>query len=314
VAADDERTYHIPVLCEETLDLLVTDRGGTYVDGTLGGGGHSAALLERLDAGARVIGVDQDPDAVAWARSRFREDGRMTVVHNNFIHLRSILHEHGIRHADGVLLDLGMSSRHVDAPERGFSFQHDGPLDMRMDQHGTTTAADLVREMTRDELAHVLFTYGEERLARRIAAALVEERAARPVDGTARLAEVVARCVPPPLRAKTLARVFQALRIAVNDELGALRAALAEALDLLAHEGRLVVISYHSLEDRIVKHYFTSQHHPCTCPPKFPRCMCGAVPRLRIITRHALRPHENEIRRNPRARSARLRACAALHA
>lgn len=314
MAGDDELPYHIPVLCPEAIDLLLTNPDGVYVDGTLGGGGHSAALLARLGPAARVIGVDQDPEAIAFSKRRFRDDGRMTVIHSNIIQLRSILHDHDIRQMTGILLDLGMSSRHVDMPGRGFSFQHDGPLDMRMNTAGTTTAEDLVRDLPYDDLSRVFSMYGEERRSRRIAAAIVAAREAAPITSTRMLAGIVGRCAPPQQRSKTLARIFQALRIAVNDELETLRSVLAEALDLLCVEGRMLAISYHSLEDGIVKRFFAFQQAPCTCPPKFPRCVCGAIPRIHTLTRHALKPDENEIRRNPRARSARLRAGEKVHA
>jgi 16S rRNA (cytosine1402-N4)-methyltransferase len=314
VEADDDRAYHIPVLCEQAVGLLVTDPDGIYVDGTAGGGGHSAALLRSLHPGARVLGIDQDDEAVSHVKARFRDDGRMTVVKNNFIHLRSILHDNDIESIDGILLDLGLSSRHVDRPERGFSFQHDGPLDMRMNATGTTTAEDLLRRLSREELARVFHEFGEERHGGRIADAIVSARSRREIAGTLDLAGIIRGCVPGQHASKTLARVFQALRIAVNDELEVLRAALTDAFSVLRKGGRMAVISYHSLEDRIVKQFFKSRAAQCTCPPRFPVCVCGAVQSMTILTRKAIRPDENEIRRNPRARSARLRAGEKIHA
>jgi 16S rRNA (cytosine1402-N4)-methyltransferase len=312
--ANEDARYHIPVLCEQSVALLLTRPDGVYVDGTLGGGGHAAQLLSRLNRDGRVIGIDQDAEAITRSEERFRYDGRMTVVKHNVVHLRSILHASGISRIDGILLDLGMSSRQIDRPERGFSFQHDGPLDMRMDTDATATAADLLREGTRDELARLFRDYGEERLSVRIANAVVEARQQQAIERTAQLRQIVSRCVPVVHRNKTLARVFQALRIAVNDELSVLARTLDEAFAALAVGGRMAVISYHSLEDRMVKHYLRDRSATCVCPPRVPICVCGTVQYMNVLTHKAIQSDEDEIRRNPRARSARLRAGEKIHA
>jgi len=310
----DTPGYHIPVLLEQAIDILVTRDDGVYVDGTLGGGGHSERLLQRLGAGGRLVAIDQDADAVAFASARLMHDPRFTPVHENSIHLRSILEQQAITSVEGILLDLGMSSRQIDNPRRGFSFQHDGPLDMRMNTSIPRTAADLIAESTREELAAILFEFGEERHSRRIADAILARRSTRPLESTSDLAAAVRDAVAPPHANKTLARVFQALRIAVNDELGVLRQLLSDAIDSLAIGGRIVVISYHSLEDRIVKTLFRHTAATCVCPPNFPICVCGKIQRLSLLTTKAIVPDEHEIRRNPRARSARLRAGEKLHA
>ncbi|MDX9757539.1 MAG: 16S rRNA (cytosine(1402)-N(4))-methyltransferase RsmH [Bacteroidota bacterium] len=311
---DDDAAYHIPVLLERSIELLVTDPQGIYVDGTLGGGGHSRLLLSTLGEKSRVFGFDQDPDAVRHARTLFEGDPRLEVVHENVVHLRRVLHQFGIDAIDGLLLDLGVSSHQIDEAERGFSFRFDGPLDMRMDRERSVTAADLITRSTEEELARIFFAYGEERGSRRIAHAIVRERARRPIGGTMELVEVISGVVSPAHRNKTLARIFQALRIAVNSELGVLEETLAEAADLLAVGGRLVVISYHSLEDRIVKRMLRNEAATCVCPPRVPVCVCGKVARIKLLNTRHIEADENEIRRNPRARSARLRAGEKIHA
>ena len=310
----DGADYHIPVLLERSIELLVTDPHGTYVDGTLGGGGHSRLLLSRLGENSRVLGFDQDPDAIQRAQQLFGGDPRMSVVHSNVVHLRTVLHQYEIPSIDGILLDLGVSSHQIDVPERGFSFRFDGPLDMRMDQDRTVTAADLINRSPEEELARIFFTYGEERDSRRIARAIVRERARRELRTTEQLAEVVGAAASPAHRSKTLARVFQALRIAVNDELGVLEETLREALALMQTGGRMVVISYHSLEDRMVKQFLRHEASSCVCPPRTPVCVCGKVARIKLLHTKHIEADENEVRRNPRARSARLRAGEKIHA
>ena len=311
---DGDAVYHIPVLLERSIEFLVTDPQGIYVDGTLGGGGHSRLLLSRLGEKSRVLGFDQDADAIRHARNLFADDPRLEVVHDNVVHLRRLLHQFGIHAIDGILLDLGVSSHQIDEPERGFSFRFDGPLDMRMDRERNVTAADLITQSTEEELARMFFAYGEERGSRRIAHAIVRERSRRPIRRTAELVEVISGAVSPAHRNKTLARIFQALRIAVNRELGVLEETLAEAVDLLAVGGRMVVISYHSLEDRIVKHLLRGEAATCVCPPRTPVCVCGKVARIRLLNTRHIEADENEVRRNPRARSARLRAGEKIHA
>lgn len=310
----DDAGYHIPVLLERSVELLVTDPDGVYVDGTLGGGGHSRLLLSSLGENSRVLGFDQDTDAVRHAEELLRDDHRMSVVHSNVVHLRSVLHQFEIPAIDGILLDLGVSSHQIDVPERGFSFRFEGPLDMRMDRESKMTAAELIARSTEEELAHIFFAYGEERDSRRIARAIVRERGQQPLRSTSRLVEVISAVTSPVHRSKTLARIFQALRISVNNELGVLEETLAEAMDLIKVGGRLVVISYHSLEDRIVKQFLRGEAASCVCPPRTPFCVCGKVSRIRLIHTRHIEADENEVRRNPRARSARLRAGEKIHA
>lgn len=311
---DDAGGYHIPVLLETAIEYLVGDSDGVYVDGTLGGGGHSLRLLEKLGADAQVLGFDQDADAIAHAQLLFQDERRMTLVHSNVVHLSDVLAQHDIPMIDGTLLDLGVSSHQIDVPDRGFSFRHDGPLDMRMDHRHNSTAADIIARESEDELARIFFTYGEERHSRRIARAIVRTRPEQPITTTGALADVIATVTSPAHRKKTLARIFQALRIAVNDELRVLEETLEHAFAALKVGGRLVVISYHSLEDRLVKHFMRHEAAHCICPPQAPVCTCGKVARMKILSSKHSEADENEIRRNPRARSARLRAGEKVHA
>lgn len=296
--------YHVPVLCTAVVDGLVTDRAGLYVDATLGGGGHTAALLETLAPEGRVIGVDRDADALAEATQRLAADaetGRFSTLRGSFADLGALLDGAGIDRIDGLLLDLGVSSHQFDVPERGFSHRFDAPLDMRMDQRQPTSAADLVDAWDEPDLARVLYEMGEEPRARRIAAAIV---AARPVATTARLADVVRSAVPVKDEAKSVARVFQGLRIAVNAELAALDAVLDTAAERIRPGGRLAVLSYHSLEDRRVKRFVRAGN----ASGKAERDFYGNVlAPFRPITRQSITADDAEVAANPRARSARLR-------
>ena len=296
------------MLAEQVTTFLARKPGGRYFDGTLGAGGHAAALLERLGADARLIGVDQDPAAIAYCRQRFSGEPRITLQEGNFGDVAAILAGHGWTACDGMLLDLGFSSMQLDTPERGFSYLRDGPLDMQMSPHSERSAADLINDEPVAQLAHILRTYGEEPLGRRIAAAIERERNVRPLQTTADLARVVEGATPPgPTRTKTLSRVFQAFRIVVNEELRRLQDFLDVAIKMLAPGGRVAVISYHSLEDRMVKTAFTYYRKSCVCPPELPQCVCGKVSELRILTGKPVRPTAEEIQQNRRARSARLR-------
>ncbi|MCB2206281.1 16S rRNA (cytosine(1402)-N(4))-methyltransferase RsmH [bacterium] len=321
--------YHIPVLLERSIELLVgspdgyTPKGDTperrspgrvYVDGTLGGGGHCSVLLRTLEQHDRVFAFDQDTDAIEHAQLLFKDDRRVTVVHSNVVHLSEVLDSHNVEEFDGILLDLGVSSHQIDTAQRGFSFRSSGPLDMRMDRESTVTAAEYISRCSEEELADTLFAYGEERNSRRIARAIVRERARKAITDTAQLADIVASVTPHAHRSKTMARIFQALRIAVNGELEVLEQTLDQAMERLRVGGRMVVISYHSLEDRIVKRFMRYEAADCICPPQSPICTCGKVSRMRIITSKHVEADENEIRRNPRARSARLRAAEKIHA
>lgn len=305
--------FHEPVLVEEVLHYLVSDPNGVYLDLTVGGGGHARALLERLHPDARLIGLDRDREALEAAGQRLKQFGdRVTLRQSNFRDFVRVLQELGVERVHGLLLDLGVSSHQIDAPERGFSYSADGALDMRMDRSQTLTAADIVNTYSEAELARLFRDFGEERKARQVARAVVMERKKRHIATTGALAQVVGSRFPPEQRVKSLARVFQALRIAVNDELSSLAATLERALDSLYPGGRLVVISYHSLEDRLVKDFFREQARDCVCPPHVPVCVCGHQARLRILTRRVVRPTPAEVARNPRSRSARLRAAEAL--
>ncbi len=308
-------SYHRPVLVEEVVGLLVVESAGVYVDATLGGGGHAEAILRSLGPQGRVVGIDRDHEALAFATERLAAFGeRFCAIHARFSELREALAACGIDSVSGVLFDLGVSSHQLDTPSRGFSFDRPGPLDFRMDTRSPFTAADVVNTWSEKELAEVFKKYGEERRSRKIARAIVTARARRRLETTADLAEVVRSVTPVALRAKTLARVFQAIRIVVNEELQELERGLAAALDLLKPGGRLVVIAYHSLEDRIVKQFFKKEEPHCICPPEQPVCTCGRPGRLRILTRKPVVAGDEEIKQNPRARSARLRAAEKLAA
>ena len=297
---------HIPVLYQEVLDLLKPVPGGLYLDGTLGAGGHARGVLKASSPDGKVVGLDRDPHALEIAKQNLAEFGeRVIYINDSYRNFQSHLNNLNWQCVDGILLDLGISSMQLDKPERGFSFREDGPLDMRFDPDQPLTAADLVNEWTREELAEILFTYGEEKLARKIADAII---ANRPLVGTKDLAEIVKKVARNP-KSKThpATRTFQALRIAVNQELDALEAFLPKALESLNTGGRLAIIAFHSLEDRIVKRFFRLESKDCICPPQIPICVCGHKARLNELSRRPIRPEESEIDRNPRARSAKLR-------
>jgi len=310
--------YHTPVLGAQVVTLLlppagVAGRALRVVDMTVGGGGHAGLLLAATAPAGRLLGLDRDPAALAAARAALAPfEGRFRLARAAFDAVDRVAAEHDFAPADAVLMDLGVSSRQLDDPARGFSFRADGPLDMRMDPDGPQTAADLVATSSEAELARLFRAYGEERHARRIARAIVRAREAAPIVTTARLAEVVAAAIPArerrTARIHPATRVFQALRMAVNDEPGQLAQGLERAFTLLSPGGRMAVISFHSLEDRAVKRFFADLATGCVCPPAFPVCRCGRVPRARLLTRKAGRPDAAEVAANPRARSARLRA------
>lgn len=302
---DDGEVIHRPVLLEETLQFLAVSAAGVYVDGTLGEGGHSQRILEASGPDGVVLGIDRDPRSLAVARRRLDAFGtRARLVHGNYADMQRIAESNGISAVDGILLDLGFSSRQVSAAGYGLSFQTDEPLDMRYDRSGET-AADLVNSLSERELADVIFQYGEERRSRAIARAIVSSR---PVLTTGQLAQVVARSVGGRRGGRHPAtRTFQALRIAVNRELTHVAAGLAAAGELLKPGGRVAVISYHSLEDRLVKDWMDRETATCICPPDLPVCVCEQQPRFRSVRRRTVRPSEQEQTTNPRSRSARLR-------
>lgn len=306
-----EKDYgHRPVLLAECLEALDIKPGGTYVDGTLGRAGHARAVLERLEGG-RLIGIDRDRTAIEAARERLAPFGdRFTAVHGDFRDLEAILRTLGVEGVDGMLFDLGVSSPQLDEPRRGFSYMHDAPLDMRMDESAPLSAWDVVNTWSGEELRRILYEYGEERYAPRIARAIVRRREEQTVETTGELVEVIRSAMPgAALREKQhpAKRSFQAIRIAVNGELEALPPMLEVAAKALAPGGRLAVITFHSLEDRIVKQTMRELAAGCTCPPEFPVCVCGKKPRLRLVNRKPIISGPVELEENPRARSAKLR-------
>jgi 16S rRNA (cytosine1402-N4)-methyltransferase len=320
VTALEESAGHRPVMLSEVREGLAPRPGAVIVDATVGAGGHAAALLATLGPNGRLIGLDQDANALAEASRRLSAfaaecgcaQAPFTLVKANFQDLRVALASIGVTAIDGLLFDLGVSSMQLDRPERGFSFRAAGPLDMRMDPSSLTTAAQLVQELPEQELARLFFEYGEERWSRRIARRIVQRRSRAPFTTTEDLAQVIRAAVPRPRDRRSSAidpatRVFQALRIAVNRELEVLEGALIDGTDLLCPGGCLAVLSYHSLEDRIVKRTFEWLAGRCRCPKELPACACGAHPLLRLLTRKPLVPTEPEVRANPRARSAKLR-------
>jgi len=296
---------HVPVLYQEVLDGLQPHSSGKYIDGTIGAGGHAEGILTASSPDGRLIGLDADPEALLVAGQRLASFGeRLVLVQANFRELATVARKHTFESVDGILLDLGLSSMQLDAPERGFAFLQEGPLDMRFDPAQTTTAADLVNRLSEADLADLIDRFGEEPASRRIARAIVTRR---PVHTTTELAEIICRAVPGRRKRHPATRTFQALRIAVNDELEALKMVLPQALALLKPGGRLAIITFHSLEDRLVKEFFRTEARGCVCPPGSPLCVCDHVATLRIVTPHPLRPQEVEVQRNPRSRSAKLR-------
>ena len=307
---------HRPVLLRETIELLAAERGGLFVDCTVGLGGHSEAILQ-TSRDAEVLGIDRDEEALELVRKRLARFGsRFSAVHADFRDITRVLAIAKVSKPRGILADLGVSSLQLNSPSRGFSFRHDAPLDMRMDASGgVETAAELLGRLSEVEIGQIIFEFGEERRARRIARWIVERRErGEPISTTRDLAELVARAVRPgkQRRIHPATRTFQALRIAVNQELENLDRFVADAVDLLEPEGRLAVISFHSLEDRIIKRTLWKLSGRCQCPPRLPQCMCGAQKTVEILTRRPISPGEDEITGNPRARSAKLRACKKL--
>jgi 16S rRNA (cytosine1402-N4)-methyltransferase len=308
-------TDHVPVLADEVLAALAPRPGQTIVDCTFGAGGHSTLLAARLRGDGKLIAIDRDPTVAPYfERLRRSTPVKLRLLHGEFSQVLEQLASNGVQ-ADAILLDLGVSSMQLDRPERGFSYAADAALDMRMDPSAELTARDVVNETPERELADIFRRYGEERYAKQIARAIVKRRSKQPFERTGDLVEVVKQAIPAPARfgeGHPAKRVFQALRIEVNDELGSLERALPAALEMLRPGGKLAVISFHSLEDRIVKRFLRNEEHGCTCPPEFPVCACGASPTLRATPRRAIRPSAAEVARNPRSQSARLRAAVKL--
>ncbi len=304
---------HVPVLYDEVLALLQPRDGGKYIDGTLGAGGHAAGILEASSPDGRLLAFDRDPEALSFAREQLRAYGeRVTYVHASYAEMGTLAPEHGFDEVDGILLDLGLSSRQLDDAERGFSFMRSGPLDMRFDTTQGQTAADLINNLSQEALADIFWRYGEVQNSRRYARAIV---AARPLHTTEELAQLIEREAPGWARRKRIhpaTQLFQALRIAVNEELAMLEQGLEAAVNLLRSGGRVAVISFHSLEDRFVKNYLRELTLDCVCPPEQPFCTCDTEPVVKLITRKVVMASEEEIEQNPRSRSARLRVAQKL--
>ncbi|OGO19691.1 MAG: 16S rRNA (cytosine(1402)-N(4))-methyltransferase [Chloroflexi bacterium RBG_16_50_11] len=297
---------HTPVMLSETLLVLAVQPGGRYVDCTLGSGGHAAAILDHSSPGGQLLGIDADPHALEAARERLQHYKDSTLlVNDNFANLQSICIKYDFFPVHGILFDLGLSSLQLNGGGRGFSFQHDAPLDMRFNPDQKVSAADIVNTASEAKLAQIIRTYGEESQSNRIAHHIVQER---PLTTTFQLAQLIEKTIGRRSKIHPATKTFQALRIAVNHELEYLESALRQAVDLLGYEGRLVVISYHSLEDRIVKQFMQREARGCICPPKTPVCVCNHTPRLRLINKKVIIPAETEIKNNPRSRSAKLRA------
>lgn len=303
---------HKSVLLEETVDSLNIKPDGIYVDGTLGGGGHAFEVCSRLGEKGRLIGIDQDADAIRAASERLSVFGdRVTVVRNNYVNIAEVLASLGIEKVDGIYLDLGVSSYQLDTAERGFTYrEEDAPLDMRMDQRGSETAADIVNTYSESDLYRIIRDYGEDRFAKNIAKHIVKRRQEKPFETAGELAETIRAAIPARVRATgghPAKRTFQAIRIELNHELDVLENSIDRMIDFLNPGGRLSIITFHSLEDRIVKNRFRINENPCTCPPEFPVCMCGKKSKGRVITRKPIVPTEKELEENKRSKSSKLR-------
>lgn len=305
---------HIPVLANETVDGLAVKKGGVYVDCTLGGGGHSGIVLSKLENG-KLIAIDQDEYAISRAKEHLSEySDKVVYVNDNFRNIKTILTEHAPDGVDGIMMDLGVSSFQLDIPERGFSYNNDAPLDMRMSQKGKS-AYDVVNTYPESEIRRILFEYGEEKFAPKIASLIVKSREIKPIETTFELVEIIKSAIPAKARETghhPAKRSFQAIRIEVNDELAILHDAISDAVECLKPGGRLAVISFHSLEDKAVKHAMADNAKGCECPPSFPVCVCGKKPKIKIITKSAISAGEEELENNPRARSAKLRVAEKL--
>lgn len=302
---------HKSVLFQESIDNLDIKPDGIYVDGTLGGGGHSAGILERLGPDGMLIGIDRDIDAINAASKRLEKyPCKKVFVQDNYSNIKKILNQLKVDEIDGALLDLGVSSFQLDNQERGFSYMNDAPLDMRMNQHDDFSAFNVVNEYSQGELAKIIKDYGEERWATRIASFIVKAREEKPIETTGQLVDVIKSAIPASARRNgphPAKRTFQAIRIEVNDELGQLEKAVSEFCDVLKEDGRLCIITFHSLEDRIVKDIFNKRSNPCTCPKEFPVCVCGKVADIKKVSGKPIIPLDEELEVNPRARSAKLR-------
>ena len=299
--------YHIPVLGPLVCEMLISRKDGVYYDGTLGGGGHAELLLAELSPNALYIGVDRDAEALEYSRKRLSAYANVVYYHGLYNDFAGALHAAGAHKLDGILLDLGLSSHQIDDGQRGFTFSADSALDMRMNREERLTAADILNEYDLNSLTDIFRKYGEEKFSRRIANRIVKIRVQKPFKRSGDLTAVIDSCTPYKMRIKTYARIFQALRIEVNEELRIIEDTLEESLNYLNKGGRIIVISYHSLEDRLVKDFLKREENPCTCPPEIPYCVCGKKAAIKRIKPYLIRPDEEEIKINPRARSAKMR-------
>ncbi len=303
---------HYSVLLEETIDNLNIRPDGVYVDGTLGGGGHSYQICRRLTDGGKLIGIDQDKDAIAAAGERLKEfEDQVTIVRSNYSNMKNVLQDLGIEKVDGIVLDLGVSSFQLDTPERGFTYRsEDAPLDMRMDDRQKLTAKDIVNEYSETDLFRIIRDYGEDRFAKNIAKHIAAARKDKPIETTGELNRIISGAIPMKVQATgghPSKRTYQAIRIELNHELDVLKDTLDDMIDLLNEDGRLCIITFHSLEDRIVKSNFKKNENPCTCPSSFPVCVCGKKSKGRVVTRKPILPSEEELEANSRSKSAKLR-------
>lgn len=302
------RVHHTPVLLNESINYLITNKSGNYFDATLGFGGHTEAFLKILNEDASLIGTDVDKDAFAFSKEKFSNDNRIKLYNFNFSEIEIITKLETLKYFDGIFADLGVSSFQLDNPDAGFTYREEAKLDLRLDKSIVVSASDIINSFSEEDLADIFFHYGEERNSRKIAREIVKRRNEIKIETTSRLKEIVTDVIPLKNQNKTLSRIFQALRIYVNDELGVLKTFLEKSVGLLNKGGRIVVISYHSLEDRIVKETFKYETLDCICPKEFPVCQCDKESRLKILTRKPITPSGEEILVNPRARSAKLRA------
>lgn len=307
-----ETQFHAPVLLEESVEYLITDPGGKYLDATIGFGGHSEVFLKKLNGSAKLIGIDKDIDAFKHIKSKFGEDPRVTVFNTSFRNIDLVSKIEFIEKFDGIFADLGVSSYQLDESGSGFTYRQQTELDLRMNKEEGITAKTVVNEFDEKQLADIIYKYGEEKNSRKIARVICREREKEKIETTTRLKEILESITPKPYQFKTLSRVFQALRIYVNNELDELKEFLEKSVDLLNKGGRIVIISYHSLEDRIVKEIFKYENADCICPPGTPVCICDKTQRLKLLTRKPVTPSETEILKNRRSRSAKLRAAEAL--
>ena len=301
---------HISVMLNECIEGLNINKNGIYVDGTIGGAGHSSEILKRLDNNGLLIGVDQDADALKYSKEKLSEFSNVLFVHDNFSNIKNILKENNIEGIDGILLDLGVSSYQLDNPARGFSYMQDAKLDMRMNEESNFSAWDVVNTYSKQQLEKVIKDYGEEKWASRIAEFIVNERTNKTIDTTFELVDIIKAAIPARARRDgphPAKRTFQAIRIEVNKELEILKKSVEDCIDVLKPDGRICIITFHSLEDRIVKNVYKEKENPCTCPPEFPVCICGRKPEIKIITKKPVTPSKEELDLNPRSRSAKLR-------